>query len=51
MRMIKTNAEIERIKQICSIASDAYYDLPSKLNIGDTEREAVNKLKIDIILV
>ena len=49
MRMIKTNAEIERIKHICSIASDAYYDLPSKLNIGDTEREAVNKLKIDII--
>ena len=49
MRMIKTNAEIERIKHICSIASDAYYDLPAKLNIGDTEREAVNKLKIDII--
>ena len=49
MRMIKTNAEVERIKHICSIASDAYYDLPSKLNIGDTEREAVNKLKIDII--
>ncbi len=49
MRMIKTNAEVERIKHICSIASDAYYDLPSKLKIGDTEREAVNKLKIDII--
>ena len=49
MRMIKTNTEIERIKKICSIASDAYYDLPSKLNIGDTERQAVNKLKIDII--
>jgi len=49
MRMIKTNAEVERIKHICSITSDAYYDLPSKLNIGDTEREAVNKLKIDII--
>ncbi len=49
MRMIKTNAEVERIKHICSIASDAYNDLPSKLNIGDTEREAVNKLKIDII--
>jgi len=49
MRMIKTNAEVERIKHICSIASDAYYDLPSILNIGDSEREAVNKLKIDII--
>ena len=49
MRIIKTNGEIERIKHICSIASDAYLDLPSKLNIGDTERQAVNKLKIDIL--
>ena len=49
MRMIKTDAEIERIKFICSIASDAYNDLPSKLLLGDTEREAVNKLKIDMI--
>ena len=49
MRMIKTDAEIERIKFICTIASDAYNDLPSKLLLGDTEREAVNKLKIDMI--
>ncbi len=49
MRMIKTNAEIERIKFICSIASDAYNNLPSKLTIGDTERTAVNKLKIDML--
>ena len=49
MRMIKTDAEIERIKFICAIASDAYNDLPFKLLIGDTEREAVNKLKIDMI--
>jgi Xaa-Pro aminopeptidase len=49
IRIIKTNAEIERIKFICSIASDAYNELPSKLRIGDTEREAVNKLKIDVL--
>ena len=49
MRMIKTNNEIERIKFICSIASDAYNNLPAKLAIGDTERTAVNKLKIDIL--
>ena len=47
--MIKTEEEIKRIKFICSIASDAYNSLPSKLSIGDTEREAVNKLKIDIL--
>tara|TARA_B100000475_G_scaffold21182_1_gene14778 strand:+ start:125 stop:1297 length:1173 start_codon:yes stop_codon:yes gene_type:complete len=49
IRMIKTEEEIKRIKFICSIASDAYNSLPSKLAIGDTEREAVNKLKIDIL--
>ena len=49
IRMIKTNAEIEHIKYICSIASDAYNQLPSKLAIGDTERDAVRKLKIDML--
>ena len=49
MRMIKTNAEIDRIKYICSVASDAYNNLPSKLAIGDTERTAVKKLKIDML--
>ncbi len=49
MRMIKTDEEVKRIKFICSIASDAYNALPSKLSIGNTEREAVNKLKIDIL--
>lgn len=49
IRMVKTNAEIEHIKYICSIASDAYNQLPSKLAIGDTERDAVRKLKIDML--
>ena len=49
MRMIKTNEEIKKIKFICSIASDAYNVLPSTLSIGNTEREVVHKLKIDIL--
>ena len=49
MRMIKTNEEIKKIKFICSIASDAYNALPSALSIGNTEREAVHKLKMDIL--
>ena len=49
MRMIKTNEEIKKIKFVCSIASDAYNVLPSTLSIGNTEREAVHKLKIDIL--
>ena len=49
MRMIKTNEELKKIKFVCSIPSDAYNALPSTLSIGNTEREAVQKLKIDIL--
>ena len=48
MRMVKTDAEIDRIAFICQIASDAYEALPAKLSIGETEREAARKLRIDI---
>jgi Xaa-Pro dipeptidase len=48
MRMVKTAAEIEHIHHICTIASDAYEALPGQLSIGESEREAVRKLRIDI---
>ncbi len=48
MRMVKTDAEIEHINYICGIASDAYEALPAQLSIGESEREAVRKLRIDI---
>ncbi|WP_206520491.1 Xaa-Pro peptidase family protein [Mesorhizobium sp. M1A.T.Ca.IN.004.03.1.1] len=47
-RMIKTPAEIDRINFICQIASEAYEQLPSQISIGESEREAVRKLRIDI---
>ncbi len=49
MRMIKTPAEIAHIEQICHIASDAYSALPSMLSEGETERDAANKMRIDIL--
>ncbi|MGN6768970.1 MAG: M24 family metallopeptidase [Rhizobiaceae bacterium] len=48
MRMVKTDAEIEHIHYICNIASDAYEALPNQISIGENEREAVRKLRIDI---
>ncbi|MBN9069966.1 MAG: acyl-CoA dehydrogenase family protein, partial [Rhizobiales bacterium] len=42
--MVKTDAEIEHIHYICSIASDAYEALPNQISIGENEREAVRKL-------
>jgi Xaa-Pro dipeptidase len=47
-RMVKTDAEIARIHHICSIASDAYEALPALLSIGESEREAARKLRIEI---
>ena len=48
IRMVKTAAEIERVHYICQIASDAYNDLPALIASGDSEREIVRKLRIDI---
>ena len=48
IRMIKSAGEIDRIRHICEIASDAYAALPGKVHIGDTEREACRRLRIDI---
>lgn len=48
IRMVKTAAEIEHINYICQIASDAYEALPSQISVGESEREVVRKLRIDI---
>jgi len=48
MRMVKTESEIQRIGHICKLASESYQDLPKYLNIGETERDAVRKLRIDL---
>jgi len=48
IRMVKTLAEIDHIHYICQLASDAYEALPSQIAIGESEREVVRKLRIDI---
>jgi Xaa-Pro aminopeptidase len=48
IRMVKTPAEIEHIHCICQLASDAYEALPARISIGESEREIVRKLRIDI---
>jgi Xaa-Pro aminopeptidase len=46
--MVKTPAETEHIRHICQIVGDAYAAVPQMVRIGDTEREASRKLRIDI---
>jgi Xaa-Pro dipeptidase len=48
IRMVKTAAEIDHIHYICRLASDAYEALPAHITVGESEREVVRKLRIDI---
>jgi Xaa-Pro dipeptidase len=48
IRMIKTEAEVAHVHYICQIASEAYEALPGKVRMGDNEREACRRLRIDI---
>ena len=49
LRLIKSNAEIDKIKHICKIASTSFENLPSIINKGDSERDIAKKMKIDLI--
>ncbi len=49
MRMIKTEAEINHINYICKVTSDAYNRLPNFISEGETEKNAADKLKMEII--
>jgi Xaa-Pro dipeptidase len=48
IRMVKTEAEIDRIRHICGIASDAYARVPELVRTGDSEREAARRLRIEL---
>jgi Xaa-Pro dipeptidase len=48
VRMTKSPAEIERIRDICAIVSDGFEALPSQLEMGDTEWSACWKLQLDL---
>lgn len=49
LRLVKSNAEIEKIDYICSLVSDAFAAVPKLIAIGDTEREIFRSFKIDIL--
>lgn len=49
IRVVKTEAEIERIRRICRIAGDAYEALPGRIHLGDTERDACRRLRADLV--
>src|SRR5688572_15385309 len=48
IRMVKTEAEIAHVRHICELASDAYARVPQIVRIGDSERDAARKLRIEL---
>ncbi|HET7264201.1 MAG TPA: Xaa-Pro peptidase family protein [bacterium] len=48
-RMVKTEAEVERIRRICGMAGEAYAALPAAGRAGDSERDACRRLRADLV--
>ena len=48
-RMVKSEAEIEKIAHICAIASDTFASVPEFVQMGITEREAFARMRIELL--
>lgn len=48
-RMVKSEAEIEKIAHICAIASDTFESFPEFAGMGDTERDVFARMRIELL--
>ena len=46
---VKSEAEIEKVRYVCELASDSFIALPSIINIGQSEREILRDMRIDLL--
>lgn len=46
---IKSAAEVEKIKYVCELTSDSFNALPGFAKAGDSERDIVKKMRIDLL--
>jgi len=46
---VKSDAEIEKIRYICELASDSFNALPETLRTGQSEREILRDMRIDLL--
>ena len=49
LRYVKSEAEIEKIRFVCELASDAFRALPEKVAPGMTEREVCKQMHLDLL--
>jgi Xaa-Pro aminopeptidase len=50
LRLVKSRAEIDCIRHICTLAADTFDALPGFFQIGETEKNLVRKFQADILL-
>ncbi len=46
---VKSVAEIEKLKFVCELTSDSFNALPNFANVGNSEREIVQAMRIDLL--
>ncbi len=49
LRGVKSPAEIDKIRHVCRLTSEAFLALPSKLSAGMTEWEACREMRIEVL--
>ena len=49
LRGVKSPAEIDRIRHVCRLTSDAFLALPERLSAGMTEWEACREMRIEVL--
>lgn len=49
IRFVKSAAEVDKIRYICTIASDAFEALPDRMQAGQSEREICTAMRIDLL--
>ena len=49
LRLVKSPAEIARMRRVCQSVCDAFDALPSYVTAGDSEKEIMRKVQVDII--
>ena len=50
LRLVKSPAEVARIRHICQIASDTFDALPGFIQAGDNEKGLVRKFQADLLM-
>jgi Xaa-Pro aminopeptidase len=46
---IKSDAEVEKIKYVCELTADSFNALPEFASVGDSEREIVQSMRMDLL--